>query len=200
MQPSDFSSLYQSSYAYIYQLVFSVSQNRQSTEDTVQEIYLAAWIRFRAKAHPNPFGWLVITARHKACDALRRQLREAKHLIPLDFGTDANLCPGIDSLCSDCHPESETAYEHIRPLLKQEEFYLILAHYEYGIPVAELADRMRISPGACYMRLHRARRKLAPLMPSRPCAADQDRSSSSRSQQQAPFPAMAPASRAPSFR
>lgn len=170
MQSSEFSALYQSSYPYIYQLVFSVNQDHQAVEDTVQEIYLAAWLRFRDSSHPNPFGWLVLTARHKACDMLRRRLREAKRCIPMDMHDDSNsgnytladagtICGDISCLCEDASP-----YSNIRPLLRDEEFDLLLAHYEDGFSVNELAEKLHISPSACYMRLHRARRKLTALM------------------------------------
>lgn len=165
MQSSDFSALYQSSYPYIYQLVFSVNQNQQAVEDTVQEIYLAAWIRFRRAPHPNPFGWLVLTARHKASDMLRRQLREEKRCVPLDLSE--NSLP-----LGTCHTDSDTpclwdeysVYSHIRPLLRKDEFDLLIARYEQGFSIGELAEQLRISPSACYMRIHRIRLKLAPLI------------------------------------
>ena len=97
---------------------------------------------------------------------LRRQVREAKHFIPLDLSLDQNLmaaglvCKDISGLCED-----ESLYERIRPLLREDEFDLILAHYEEGVPVNELAESLRISPSACYMRLHRARQKLSALLP-----------------------------------
>lgn len=166
MHSSDFSTLYQSSYSYIYQLVFSVSQNHQTVEDTVQEIYLAAWLRFRDNSHPNPFGWLVLTARHKACDMIRRQIRDSKRCVPMDMTTD--FLPSDASLVSSISgfENGEPPYSQIRPLLREDEFQLILAHYEQGFSVNELADELQISPSACYMRLHRARRKLSSLVSS----------------------------------
>ncbi len=165
MHSSDFSVLYQSSYAYIYQLVFSITPNRQTAEDTVQDIYLAAWLCFRDKAHPNPFGWLILTARHKACDSLRRQIRESRRCIPL---TDTAACVPVYTV-SSAFPrpggyETEMSYGQIRRLLRGDEFDLIIARYEMGFSVDELSEKLRISPAACYMRLHRARRKLEALI------------------------------------
>lgn len=163
MHSSDFSTLYHTSYSHIYQLVFSVGKNRQSAEDTVQEIYLAAWLRFRGDTHPNPLGWLILTARHKACDMLRRQMRESQRCISLDMQAEYTaLSTGLfvtDDIISDEEP-----YSRIRSLLKPDEFDLLIAHYDHGLPIAELARRLQISASACYMRLHRARQKLSVLI------------------------------------
>ena len=165
MHPSDFSALYQSSYSYIYQLVFSVGQNHQAAEDTVQEIFLAAWVRFRGSPHPNPFGWLILTARHKAYDMLRRQMREARHFVPLDFDAEYTaLSIGLFTTDETVLAGDECPYSRILPLLKREDFNLLIAHYDHGITIAELSEKLNISSGACYMRLSRAKKKLLPLL------------------------------------
>lgn len=165
MLASEFSDLYHRSYPYLYQLVGSVNPGHHAIEDTIQDIYLAAWLRFRGSPHPNPFGWLIITARHKACDQLRRQLQDSQCCIPLD--EDTPLIPdGPDFAEQQIEhlAESEMPYRRIRALLSEDELFLLLAHYEEGLSVPELSGRLGISPGACYMRLRRARLKLAPLL------------------------------------
>lgn len=167
MPTSDFSSLYTLSYPYLYQLVASIYCNPQFIEDILQEIYLAAWVRFRGTVHPNPFGWLVITARHKAYDMMRRQLRETQNFIPLADEAAVSLPVSstdtsekqIDQLL-----EKEAPYRNLQPLLKDEELSLLVAYYEEGCSVAEISRRLNISDRACYMRLHRAKKKLEPLI------------------------------------
>lgn len=166
MHASDFSALYRASYPQIRQLVFSISKNQQAVEDIVQDIYLAAWLRFRNDSHPNPMGWLLLTARHKAYDLLRRQIRESEHYVLQDLSTDTAVIhsglfdddPNLDMVCENTSP-----YQQIQPLLRPEEFDLLLDHYDRGLSIDDLAAKHRITSSACYMRLHRARRKLEPL-------------------------------------
>lgn len=169
MPTSDFSSLYSRSYPYLYQLVASIYCNPQLIEDILQEIYLAAWVRFRGSAHPNPFGWLVITARHKAYDMLRRQLREAQKFVPLENERSACLPEPSTSDSGEQMEhllERDSPYQHLQPLLNREELSLLVAYYEEGFSVSEISKRLNISDRACYMRLHRARKKLEPLIQS----------------------------------
>lgn len=167
MPASDFSTLYDRSYPYLYQLVASIHCNSQFIEDILQEIYLAAWMRFRTGTHPNPFGWLIITARHKAYDMLRRQLRETQKFIPLE-SQDTTCLPvppaSVPGQQLEQLFELDAPYQHIQLLLTEEELALLVAHYEDGFSVAEISERLNISDRACYMRLHRARKKLEPLV------------------------------------
>ncbi|MBQ8813216.1 MAG: RNA polymerase sigma factor [Lachnospiraceae bacterium] len=166
MHSSDFSALYRASSPLIRQLVFSISKNQQAVEDIVQDVYLAAWLRFRDNTHPNPMGWLLLTARHKAYDLLRRQIRESEHYVLQDLTKDTAVIrsglfdndPNLDLIC-----EASTPYGQIQPLLRPEEFDMVLDHYDRGLSISELADKHQISTSACYMRLHRARHKLKPL-------------------------------------
>ncbi len=165
MPISDFSYLYSHSYPYLYQLVASIYCNPCFIEDILQEIYLAAWEHFQISTHPNPLGWLVVTARHKAYDMMRRQMRETQKFIPL--GEDADLALGFSSSFQEPMSrilEREGLYPNIRPLLSEDELTLLVAYYDEGFSVADLSRRMNISDHACYMRLHRARKKLEPLI------------------------------------
>jgi len=167
MLPSEFSDLYHRSYPYLQRLVGSVTSGYHATEDTIQEVYLAAWLRFRSTSHPNPFGWLIITARHKACDQLSRQLWDSQHCIPLD--EDTFISPGSPSFEDtqiDHLSDLEMPYPRIRRLLSSDELTLLVAFYEEGVSILDLSKRLNISPQACYMRLHRARHKLDPLLTS----------------------------------
>lgn len=167
MHLHDFATLYFNSVPVVRQLVFSVIGNYDNTEDILQEIYLAAWLRFRHEQHPNPMGWIMLTARNKAFDYLRRQIREAEHSLPTDLSQETSVIMAglyendmaLDMICEEAVP-----YGRLSPLLQEDELNLLIEHYDHGISVPELANKLHISPSACRMRLHRARKKLKPLL------------------------------------
>ena len=167
MLVSEFSDLYHRSYPYLLRLVVSDGSGHQAAEDTIQEVYLAAWLRFRHSPHPNPFGWLVITARRKTCDQLRRQLWDSQHCIPLDENTlPCPDGPAFDDERISHLSDLEMPYPRSRQFLSEDELALLLAFYEEGMSIRDLSRHLNISPRACYMRLHRARHKLDPLVKS----------------------------------
>jgi len=47
--------------------------------------------------------------------------------------------------------------------LNEEELMLLIAYYDKGFTVTDISRQLNISDSACYMRLHRARKKLEPL-------------------------------------
>ena len=171
MHPSDFATLYYTSVPHIRHLVFSITKNQQALEDIVQDIYLAAWLRFRNDTHPNPMGWLLLTARHKAYDLIRRQLRESQFFLSQDLTSDTTVInsglyspdPHLDTVCEDQQP-----YAKIRCFLRKEELELLLEYYDDRLSINEIAAKRHISPSACHMRLHRARKKLEPLVSHTP--------------------------------
>lgn len=164
MPVSDFSFLYLDSYPYLYRLVASIAHNSGLVEDILQEIYLTAWEQFRAVTPPNPYGWLIITARHKTHDIMRRRFRETQTFIPLedDFPSTMVL-PSLRLEPMTRWIERETRYQNIRRHLNEEELMLLIAYYDKGFTVTDISRRLNISDSACYMRLHRARKKLEPL-------------------------------------
>ena len=171
MLVSDFATLYSDSVPMVRQLVFSVTGDYDSTEDILQDIYLAAWLRFRHSHHPNPMGWLMITARHKACDYLRRRIKSADYCYLADFSEEASVVKtglyrddaNLDTVCEDAAP-----YGRLSPLLHPDELSLLIEHYEQRVEVSALARKHHISPSACHMRLHRARKKLKSVLPPVP--------------------------------
>lgn len=164
MPISDFSFLYRNSYPYLYRLVASIVHNFGLVEDILQDIYLTAWEHFRTETPPNPYGWLVITARHKTHDIMRRQFRETQTFIPLedDYPSPTTL-PSLRLEPMTRWIERETRYQNIRRHLNDEELTLLIAYYDKGFTVTDLSKLLNISDSACYMRLHRARKKLEPL-------------------------------------
>lgn len=163
MLASEFSDLYHRSYPYLCQLIGSGNPGC-SVEDTIQEVYLAAWARFQHISHPNPFGWLIITARHKLSDQLRRQRKESAFCVPLDQVLEASNRIIFHHMRIEHLWETDPPYGRVLQLLNQDELSLLLAYYEDGVPISELSSRLGITPHACQMRLHRAKKKLTPLL------------------------------------
>ena len=60
--------------------------------------------------------------------------------------------------------ESDPPYGRILRLLSLKELSLLLAYYEDGISISDLSSRLGITPHACQMRIHRAKKKLTPLL------------------------------------
>jgi RNA polymerase sigma-70 factor (ECF subfamily) len=124
-------------------------------EEAVQEAFLVALERWPADGvPPNPAGWIVVTARRRAIDRLRRERRlvDAAALEALPAAeTEAAAIPDerLELVFACCHPS----------LAPEARIALTLRHVA-GLTTAEVARAFLTTEAAMAQRLARARRKI----------------------------------------
>ena len=126
----------------------------EAAEDLVQETFLAAMRRYDVlRECREPRAYLVQILRNVIGSRLRSMKNAAEFLEKLK---DAG---GGDGDPAGYRDELAPAVLY-RGLVDEEELRLLLRVYLEGQPVKEAARELGIEPGACYMRLKRAREHL----------------------------------------
>ncbi|OYO25198.1 RNA polymerase subunit sigma-24 [Enemella dayhoffiae] len=128
-------------------------------EDMAQEAFLEAFARWPEQGLPNnPVAWLVLTARNRALDRLRREAkRQDKH-------EEAMMLTGSD----EAGEPSSVPDERLRllftcchPALAPESQVALTLRLLGGLTVAEIAAAFLVGERALAQRITRAKRKIA---------------------------------------
>lgn len=147
-------------------------------EDAVQDAFVVASDRWRRDGvPPNPAGWIVTTARHRAIDGLRRSTRGRELHGQLGAVASTPDGPGADNWPED-GPVSDDQLRLIftccHPALRPEHQVALTLRLLGGLSVDEVARSFLVSESAMAKRLVRAKYKIkAAKIPYRvPAAAD----------------------------
>ncbi len=145
----DFESFYRRTGGMVRQYLRLRMENAQEIEGIVQETYRIALERWdMLQSHPNPCGWLLLTAKHMWRDVRRYE----------NFRTDQWSEENI--FYEDPAYEMVVMEDMLHSLYGGEDERLARGYFLEGFTVAELAEDMRISPGNVRTRLYRIRKKL----------------------------------------
>jgi RNA polymerase sigma-70 factor (ECF subfamily) len=150
--------------AYVRQLVARLLGYAVEADDVVQDVFVAAYQalpRFRGDASVTT--WLTTIAVNRCRTLARRRRLRLDWLRKLAAGAAR---PTERSLASQ-DPECDETAQRVRAAvgkLPQKYREVIVLRYLEELPVAEVAQVLRISRGAVDVRLTRARAKLAPLL------------------------------------
>jgi RNA polymerase sigma-70 factor (ECF subfamily) len=127
-------------------------------EEAVQEAFAVASARWPATGvPPNPGGWIVTTARHKAVDRLRRESSrqhrqaQAARLRPEPAGEEVRQVPDdrLRLIFTCCHPA-----------LSVEAQIALTLRLIAGLQTAEIARAFLVPEATIAQRLVRAKRKI----------------------------------------
>ncbi len=132
----------------------------EDAEDVAQQTFEALFRAYEGGRVPVDAGaYLLGTARRRVADLVRRRVRR---------GEVVGLPEGWDAYALQALPADALASEELRELvhvalglLPSAVRALLLGYYRSGIRVAELAERMGLTPKAVELRLRRARQAFA---------------------------------------
>jgi RNA polymerase sigma-70 factor (ECF subfamily) len=114
--------------------------------DVVQDVFLIAWERLPSVRDPAAFpGWLMMIARNRATDHLRRQR-------PTDEPVEVAVAPAPTA-------EAREALDAIRELPESYREILLMRLVE-GMSGPEIAERTGLQPGSVRVNLHRGMKLL----------------------------------------
>jgi RNA polymerase sigma factor (sigma-70 family) len=147
-----------------------VARDLDLAEECVQEAYAAAVATWtRAGIPANPAAWLTATAKRRAIDAIRRDVR-ARSRLPLLAVPDALAQePAVDEPSpDDVDPGAVIPDERLRliftcchPALGQEAQVALTLRLVCGVATATIARAFLVSEPTMAARLTRAKRKIA---------------------------------------
>jgi len=112
---------------------------------------------------PNPAGWLMSTAKHRAVDVLRRHTRYAAKLA--EIGRDLTSRPAEDDLAATLDPHIEDdllrlIFTTCHPVLTTEARVALTLRLLGGLSTAEIARALLVSEPTVGQRIARAKRTL----------------------------------------
>lgn len=128
-------------------------------EEVTAEVFLVAWRKWPDPAAPG-LPWLYATARHVIGNHLRGQRRRdeaVQHLLRETSPRTASNGTAEDGV------ERIAAARALLSLREQDRTVLLAVAWD-GLSTTDLATALGCTAAAAYVRLHRARRRLAVLM------------------------------------
>lgn len=162
-----FEALYRKFFPRIYRFVQKRMGNRSDVEETVQEIFIAAFSSLGAYRGEAPFGaWVYGLSRRTIANRFKRKRAET---VPWS-DTDVAFSDAASSVHEDATaPDPHAAYERnerlaqietaARQLSPSQWEYFRLHHLE-DVPIEDIARRSSISRDAVKSHLYRARKLL----------------------------------------
>lgn len=155
LTPTTFSDIYDTHSSRIFALLLKITSCRSDAEDLLHDTFLQAWQqreRYDA-ARSSIFGWLVMIARSRALDRMRKSGRQ----IPLT----PEALEGIVDVESDAmtRTDSNRAAAAMRNLAPAERAILQLSFFE-GLSQREIATRLNTPLGTVKTRSLAAMKKL----------------------------------------
>lgn len=149
----------------LVRLCAALTGNADVAEDLAQETLLEAWRHIEDLRDQEKFlQWLSGIARNVCLRWLRKQGRQAAHLIETRSRTEASLIELEDWLADDIDLEVELEHKELIELLDRamallpaETRTVLIERYVQESPLAEVAAKLGINTSAAAMRLQRGK-------------------------------------------
>ena len=146
-----FAEVYKRYFGDVYKFVYRRIRNKEIAEDITQDVFCAAWNDIdKFLKHPEPKGWLIVTAKNKLRELYRKLAHEAPETlkeIPEPAAEEAD------------YGEIELDLTAFR-IISREEWKLIKDYYLVGIKITELAEKYETTPNNMRVKLCRLKAKL----------------------------------------
>lgn len=151
---SKYLSLYQPLYRFLYQLTGS----QPEAEDLLQETFALAWQkREELLRHPNPDGWLYLTARRLWTNAYRVEMNRRRLGKTEDEVTEESA---VSETTENTVLNRFFRFEELSAVLSGEEIELLIRRFEQGWELKEIAEADAVSEGSVRTRMYRIMQKL----------------------------------------
>lgn len=133
--------------------------NRATAEDVQQQVWLEVWQRAGQydPARAGPLTWVMLIARSRAIDQLRRRIPEP-HDPTESPALDTPVEPVVDALVEQWH------MAHLLRQLPHEEAELLRRRFYEGLSQTEIASATGVPLGTVKMRMVSGLRRLREMM------------------------------------
>lgn len=136
----------------MYRLALAIVRSKVESEDVLSETIIKAYEKLKTLREPRFFKtWIMRIIINES----NQNLRDRKKIVPL---TDWNKEAQIQSLTTNIELE-----ELIQKLPEELRIVIVLFYFEQWT-IKEISELLRLPEGTVKNRLHRARKKLIPLL------------------------------------
>jgi RNA polymerase sigma factor (sigma-70 family) len=159
------SELVEATHREVYTLCLRVLGDPEDAADATQDAYVRAWrglAGFRGEAMFTT--WLYRVAANAAISKHRGRKRRRAHEAGVDVETLAAVAsPDSTEAAVDARLDAGTLEKALATLPDHYRLAVVLRDV-YGMSIAEIAQRLRISESAAKVRVHRGRKKLKEMV------------------------------------
>ncbi|MDR0611164.1 MAG: sigma-70 family RNA polymerase sigma factor [Planctomycetaceae bacterium] len=141
----------------LYRFLLRLTFNSELAEELTQRTLIQAFEMIRQLQSAEKLaGWLHRIAFRMAVSEKRR-----KKTVTLDsLGEPATYSPNQ----LDLEEEKQNFWNLVKQHLSSEEFTILLLRYRDDLPLTQIAEQIGKNEGAVRVQLHRARKKLQPIL------------------------------------
>ena len=157
MNSSEFQNQIVSIAPRIYPMVVRILKNENDAADAIQEIMLKLWNKRKSlKKHPNPEGFVFVTARNYCLDIIKKR--------KIAFDDSANYPESVDTESVELRQDNQEAAKLINSLINdlpdQQKEVIILRDID-GLEFAEISDLTGTKIENIRVQLSRARKTIS---------------------------------------
>ena len=150
----------------VFQMVYSFTGNRETTDDLTQDVFVKAWLALPRFGFRSEFGtWLYRIAVNHAKDFLRKNKKVRE--VPLQDVGDATLAVDGNIEAGEREKEIRATRDFVRrglAALPEKHRVILTLRDIQGLSYEDIAGILGISPGTVDSRIHRARRRLRTIL------------------------------------
>ena len=146
----------------VFQMAYGFTRNKETASDLAQEVFIKVYSFLKSFKFRSEFGtWLYRVTVNHIKDHLRKEGR--LRTVAFDENIERSTAGANSSPRREGGPGSENLeeliHDAIRSLPPKQRIIVTLRDIQ-GLPYAEIARTLKISPGTVDSRLHRARKML----------------------------------------
>lgn len=150
--------LMEAAYEKVYIFIDRRQTDKGLVEDVVQETFLEAYKKAEVLAeHPNPLGWLYLTARNKMLSLSGSR----KDLCFFEDGEEAYL---NRAKMDDAKYGEVELEESIKAVISEKDYQMLCDYYLNGYNSGELAGKYGVERGSLRMQVSRLKKKLRKIL------------------------------------
>lgn len=147
--------------ARVYSLAVAIVGEEMAAQEVTQDVFIKLW------EHPEAYhyddsrfaAWLLMVARHRAIDHLRRERTRGDRQISLDFPD----FPEMPDVSCDVEARWRDVYHSLEALPAEQRDVIVLAYY-HGLSQSEIADMLKLPLGTVKTRLRLGMEKLRSIL------------------------------------
>ena len=138
-------------------------------EDCYQELFILAFLnQDKLSSHPNPVGWLFVTASNIACDALRKNQKNERYTVRYEDIAEISCPGGFENIViernSGIEEETDGLKDRILNALNEKEKELYRLKYIEKKDTKYLAQYFSTTEGCIRARLSQMRKHVKNLI------------------------------------
>lgn len=141
----------------IYSLIFKIVGNGPDAEELTQDVFVYVWehaATFDAR-RGTPFTWIVLIARRRAIDQLRRRVRRDRYQASLPEQIEATPDTAPDARDEAESTDQGQQVSAALAMLPDDQCQALRLAYFNGMTQQEIASRMNVPLGTIKARLRR---------------------------------------------